>query len=117
MAVGKGPKNSDRPMSRKQHRQRGKGEFRIEQDSYMSTITKPTAIQYGCGFRFSSRALIAVCAALLVNAVEADAFQYGDTVQANGLVWVRDAAGGKHIGEQPSGTRGTVVGGPTYKQI
>jgi hypothetical protein len=45
------------------------------------------------------------------------AFNVGDTVQANGLVWVRQTAGGTYIGDQPSGTQGTVIGGPTVAKI
>ena len=47
----------------------------------------------------------------------ANAFSVGDLVQANGLVWVRQTAGGAYIGTQASSTQGTVTGGPTVSQI
>ena len=45
------------------------------------------------------------------------AFSIGDVVQANGNPWVRQTAGGTHIGEQATGRQGTVIGGPTVSQI
>lgn len=45
------------------------------------------------------------------------AFSIGDKVQASGLVWVRQTAGGTHVGDQASGAQGTVIGGPVSAQI
>ena len=45
------------------------------------------------------------------------AFNIGDKVQANGLVWVRKTAGGTYVGTQASGTQGMVIGGPAYAQV
>ena len=44
-------------------------------------------------------------------------FSVGNIVQANGLVWVRQTAGGTYLGQQAAGTQGTVVSGPTVLQI
>jgi Bacterial Ig domain len=47
------------------------------------------------------------------------AFNYGDRVQViNGPIWVRTSAGGSWTGyTQPTGSQGTVIGGPTVAQV
>ena len=54
---------------------------------------------------------------MIFHGGNANAFTVGDIVQANGLVWVRQTAGGTYIGTQASATQGTVTGGPTVSQI
>jgi hypothetical protein len=63
-----------------------------------------------CGF-------LLFCFWVLFDPAGLFAFTNGDRVQANGLVYVRQTAGGTYIGSQASGTQGTVLAGPTYSQI
>jgi M6 family metalloprotease-like protein len=57
------------------------------------------------------------CLAVWLSQSQLFAFSIGAKVQANGLVYVRATAGGTYLGQQASGTIGTVLAGPTYSQI
>ena len=73
-------------------------------------------LSISCGRFYSPRIVWLFVLLACFQSWNAFAFNIGDKVQANGLVWVRQTAGGTHVGNQASGTQGTIVGGPVYAQ-
>lgn len=63
--------------------------------------------------------ILLIAVALLFTALHVAAFSIGDRVQViNGPIYVRYSAGGTWTGyTQPTGSQGTVTGGPTVAQI